>query len=88
MSDLRETWRIAARITTYLLEGVAPDALALTLTGTGKGRTVGDLASHEARHRGQVALTLRSAGHPLDKKIAFGLWEWGTRLRTRLVGGR
>ncbi|PYP84539.1 MAG: hypothetical protein DMF61_19250 [Blastocatellia bacterium AA13] len=34
---------------------------------------------HELYHRGQIALTLKQAGHPLDKKIAYGQWEWGVR---------
>ena len=37
------------------------------------------LITHEAHHRGQAALILRLAGQPLDKKIAYGIWEWGTR---------
>jgi hypothetical protein len=27
----------------------------------------------------QIVLTLKQAGHPVDKKTAFGLWEWGVR---------
>ncbi len=40
---------------------------------------VGYLISHESHHRGQVAMAVRIAGRPLDKKISFGLWEWGVR---------
>jgi uncharacterized damage-inducible protein DinB len=40
---------------------------------------VGYLISHESHHRGHIGLTLKQVGHPLDKKTAFGLWEWGVR---------
>jgi uncharacterized damage-inducible protein DinB len=40
---------------------------------------LGYLISHESQHRGQIILSLKQAGKGLDKKILFGIWEWGVR---------
>lgn len=26
-----------------------------------------------------IGIILAQSGHPLEKKIAYGMWEWGTR---------
>jgi hypothetical protein len=40
---------------------------------------LGYLISHESHHRGQIGWTLKQTGHALEQKIAYGMWEWGTR---------
>lgn len=40
---------------------------------------VGYVISHDAHHRGQIALLARQVGHPLPKTVGFGMWEWGKR---------
>lgn len=40
---------------------------------------LGYVLAHESHHRGQIALSLKQSGHTLDKKVGYGIWEWGVR---------
>jgi len=40
---------------------------------------LGYLISHESHHRGQIGWILKHTGHPLDKSVAFGMWDWNAR---------
>jgi len=40
---------------------------------------LGYLIAHEAHHRGQIIIILKENKHLPDKKILYGLWEWGVR---------
>lgn len=40
---------------------------------------LGYVLAHESQHRGQIALSLKQSGHALEKKVAYGIWEWGVR---------
>jgi uncharacterized damage-inducible protein DinB len=40
---------------------------------------LGYMISHESHHRGQIIISLKENGHLPDKKILYGIWEWGVR---------
>lgn len=40
---------------------------------------LGYLIAHDGYHHGDIGLTLAQSGHPLDRKVAYGIWEWGAR---------
>ena len=35
--------------------------------------------AHEGHHRGQILLALKANKHMVDRKVQYGLWEWGVR---------
>ena len=43
---------------------------------------LGYIIAHESHHRGQIILVLKENGHIPDKKVLYGLWEWGTALKS------
>lgn len=61
--------------------------LATALSGDGRIKGfkpdvagfIGYLMSHDAHHRGQIAMLARQVGYPLPQKAMFGMWEWGSR---------
>ncbi len=40
---------------------------------------LGYIISHDGYHRGEIGIILNQSGHPLDKKVSYGMWEWGSR---------
>lgn len=59
----------AALATDGRIKGFKPDVAGF----------IGYLVSHDAHHRGQIAMLARQCGHPLSQKTMFGMWEWGSR---------
>jgi uncharacterized damage-inducible protein DinB len=53
------------------IKGIKPHAAAFA----------GYLISHESFHLGDVGVVLTQSGHPLDKKVAYGMWESTTTAR-------
>lgn len=64
-----ESLVVQSLATTGRIKGFKPHAVAF----------VGYLIAHESYHHGEIGIALREAGFPLDKKSAYGLWQWATR---------
>lgn len=40
---------------------------------------VGYLVAHDGYHWGEIGIALNQGGVPLDRTVAYGMWEWGVR---------
>jgi uncharacterized damage-inducible protein DinB len=60
---------LARGLETGRIKGFKPHPLAF----------LGYLIAHEGHHRGQILLALKANRHMVDRKVQYGLWEWGVR---------
>jgi len=65
----------ANRVAEVLEEGLKKNA---TIKGFRRGVVplLGYFISHEAHHRGNILLTLKTCGFKLTDKLKYGIWEW------------
>ncbi len=79
-SPIREVVREA-----LLASGEAVEGFLAGLLAGEKGRkglkkgiatTLAYLVAHESHHRGSILLTLKVAGHKVDRETAYAIWNW------------
>ena len=73
-----ELEKSAKAIRTMVEQAVAPEGRIKGFKPHVTG-FVGYMISHETFHRTCIEIALRQSGHALTDKVAYGLWEWGTR---------
>lgn len=65
----------ANRVAEVLEDGLKQNA---TIKGFKRGVVplLGYFISHEAHHRGNILLTLKTCGFKITDKLKYGIWEW------------
>jgi uncharacterized damage-inducible protein DinB len=65
----------ANRVAGVLEDGLTKNAAIKGFT-RGVVPLLGYFISHEAHHRGNILLTLKTCGFKLTDKLKYGIWEW------------
>ncbi len=73
---LREALEDSARRIEDWLRRAADGEKGFKTFKSGVPGTLGYLVAHESHHRGSILLTVKQCGHPVDKDIRYGIWDW------------
>ena len=71
---LRKAFRASGKAVETFLRDLAGGKPKRRPFKNGIATTLAYLIAHEAHHRGQILLTLKVKGHPVDKAVRDGLW--------------
>ena len=77
---VKTTLRTALEASAQALAGAIAEAeRAGKMRGYQRGPAAfcGYALAHEGHHRGQIIVHLKLAKMPLDRALAYGIWEWG-----------
>jgi len=75
-AQLKRALKASADAVERLLVGVATDEPGFKGMRKGLFATYGYFVAHESHHRGSILLTLKQAGHNVEKSVRDGVWGW------------
>ncbi len=75
-AQLTKALKASAKAVEALLVGVLEGHPRRRGFRKGLPTTLAYFVSHEAHHRGRILLTLKVAGHTLDKNTQMAIWGW------------
>ncbi len=75
-SELTKALKASAKAVEQLLLGVLEGQPKRRGFRKGLFTTLSYFVAHEAHHRGRILLTLKVAGHTLDKGTQMAIWGW------------
>jgi len=74
--ELRDALALSCTAVGSFLEGVLAGVPKRRGFKKGIFTTIAYFVAHESYHRGNILLTLKQCGHPVDQRTRYAIWDW------------